>query len=280
MDKQFPVRLRTFLVPLFGAALYFAVQIIVGTGFVIFYQSTDIEPYFGSISVAIGIIMLPCLLLWLYFSKGLEKKEMFHQKISAATGISGAVIAMGMLGISGIYFYLLIRLSENIPVIEDSLLEYKKMVSDADITLASEKILYGVAVSLLLPVVEELLFRGIIMQEFLCTMGKVPAIILSGLIFGLMHGQPIQIGYAFICGMIISSVYYFSQSIYVSILTHVVFNFFGTSVIALIENSEQAMITLEYVEYTFIFFAVAAMMYLVYRWKNAQIREETKCGTS
>ncbi len=280
MDRHFPIRLRTFLVPLFGAALYFAVQLIVATGFVLIYHSTDVNPYIGSISVAVGIIMIPCLFLWLYFSKGLEKKEMFRQKISVTTGVSGTVIALGMLGVAGIYFYLLVRLSDSIPAIKDSLSEYMDMVSDEDITLVREKVLFGVAVSLIYPVIEEVLFRGIIMQEFLCTMGKVPAIILSGLIFGLMHGQPIQIGYAFICGMILSSVYYFSQSIYVSILTHAVFNFFGTVAVDLLADSEEAVIALEYIEYTFIFFAVAAMMYLVYRWKNAQNREETKCGTS
>lgn len=280
MDRHFPIRLRTFLVPLFGAALYFAVQLIVATGFVLIYHSTDVNPYIGSISVAVRIIMIPCLFLWLYFSKGLEKKEMFRQKISVTTGVSGTVIALGMLGVAGIYFYLLVRLSDSIPAIKDSLSEYMDMVSDEDITLVREKVLFGVAVSLIYPVIEEVLFRGIIMQEFLCTMGKVPAIILSGLIFGLMHGQPIQIGYAFICGMILSSVYYFSQSIYVSILTHAVFNFFGTVAVDLLADSEEAVIALEYIEYTFIFFAVAAMMYLVYRWKNAQNREETKCGTS
>lgn len=280
MDKRFPIRVRTFLVPLFGAALYLLVQLIVMFVFMLISRSADVNRHTGSISFAVAIVMLPCLILWLYLSKRLENKEILHRKLSVLTGISGAIIAIGMLGIVSIYFNLLVNLSKYFPVIEKSIIQYSEMVSDTEITLTYEKILYGIAVALLFPVIEELLFRGIIMQEFLSTMGRIPSIILSGLIFGLMHGQPIQIGYAFICGMIISSVYFYSRSIYISILTHTVFNFFGTNVTGLIEGNEQAKIALEYVEYAFIFLAVAAMMYLGFTWKKTQIREESACGTS
>lgn len=280
MGKRFPVRIRTFLVPLFGAALYFLVQLIVTFIFVLSVGSDDIYGYTGSIMIIVAIVMLPCLIVWLVLSKRLEKKEILRQKLSTTTGISGVIIAIGMLGIVNIYFAIIVNLSSYIPGIRESLFEYSEMVSDAAITLLSEKILYGFAVALLIPVVEELLFRGIIMQEFISTMGKIPAIILSGLVFGLMHGQPIQIGYAFICGMIISTVYYYSRSIYLAILTHVIFNFFGTTATGLIGNNEQAAIILEYIEYAFIFLAVAAMMYLGFTWKKTQIREETSCGTS
>lgn len=280
MDKHFPVRLRTFLVPLFGAALYLAVQLIVGIGFTLYLHSDDISGYSGSMAVAVAIIMLPCLVSWLNLSRKHENKDMLHEKISAKTAISGAIIAIGMLGVANLYFNLLINLSAYFPIIKTSMINYSEMVSDVDITLTHEKILYGIAVVLIFPVIEELLFRGIIMQEFLSTMGKMPAIILSGLIFGLMHFQPVQIGYAFICGMIISSVYFYTRSIYVAILTHMIFNFFGTTVIGFIEGNSQAAIALQYVEYAFILFAVAAMMYLGFRWKKTQIREGTSCGTS
>jgi len=280
LGKKFPIRIRTFVVPLFGVALYLLVQLMVMTAFVLFLPSENIYAHTGSISFTVAIIMLPCLIMWLFFSKRIEKKELLHQKISASAGISGVIIAIGMLGIVSLYFNLLVNLSEHFPVIEKSIIQYSEMVSDENITLGYEKILYGIAVALLYPVIEELLFRGIIMQEFLSTMGRIPAIILSGLIFGLMHGQPIQIGYAFICGMIISSVYFYSRSIYISILTHAVFNLFGTTVTGFIEGDEQAIIALEYIEYAFIFFAVAAMMYLGFTWKKTQIREESECGTS
>ena len=266
--------------PLFGVALYIFVQFIVVLVFMLVTRSSDLNGHSGSISFAVAIAMLPCLIMWLFFSKKIEKKEMLHQKCSAKTGISGVTIAIGMLGIVSIYFNLLVNLSTYFPIIEESIIQYSEMVSDVEITFTYEKILYGIAVALLFPVIEELLFRGIIMQEFLSTMGRTPAIILSGLIFGLMHGQPIQIGYAFICGMILSAVYFYSQSIYIAILTHAVFNFIGTNVAGFIEGHEQAINTLGYIEYAFIFFAVAAMMYLGLTWKKTQIREESSCGTS
>lgn len=280
MAKRFPIRLRTFLVPLFGAALYLAMQFIVVSAFMLITRSTDIDRYTGSITFTVAAIMLPCVILWLFLSIKYEKKELLRQRISVPRSVSAAVIAIGMLGITSVYFSVLIYLSDYFPAIRDSITQYSKMVSDVEITLAGEKILYGIAVALLYPIIEEILFRGIIMQEFLSTMGRIPAIILSGLIFGLMHGQPVQIGYAFICGMIISAVYVYSQSIYLSILTHAVFNFFGTTVTGLIEGKEQVIIALQYIEYAFIFFAFAAMMYLRFTCKKNQIREDSSCGTS
>lgn len=52
------------------------------------------------------------------------------------------------------------------------------------------------------PVAEEILFRGLILRK-LQPYGKRFAIVLSALLFGIFHGNPVQIPYAFLVGLVL-----------------------------------------------------------------------------
>ena len=68
-------------------------------------------------------------------------------------------------------------------------------------------ILAFISVAILAPIVEEIIFRGIIFNEADKYKGGAFPIIISALLFGLAHMQPIQIVYAFIVGLIFGFVY-------------------------------------------------------------------------
>ncbi|MCB9201817.1 MAG: CPBP family intramembrane metalloprotease [Flavobacteriales bacterium] len=80
-------------------------------------------------------------------------------------------------------------------------------------------------VGIIAPILEELLFRGIILQGLL-NKGKSPflAIFISSLLFGLIHLNPWQLVGAFILGSAIGFVYYRTQSILTAILLHIINN--------------------------------------------------------
>ena len=56
-----------------------------------------------------------------------------------------------------------------------------------------------IAVYILAPVVEEMVFRGVLLGELLKRINPVVSILFSATIFGLMHGISIHIGYDLIC---------------------------------------------------------------------------------
>lgn len=86
----------------------------------------------------------------------------------------------------------------------------------------------GLAAILLLviaaPVVEELLFRGIIQSRLEGAMPTWAAVVIQAALFGLIHGQPIQMGYAFVLGLAFGWMRHRSGSILPTVAAHVVFN--------------------------------------------------------
>ncbi len=72
--------------------------------------------------------------------------------------------------------------------------------------------------------VEELLFRGVILNNLL-PYGKTTAILVSALLFGLMHQNIEQLFYATVAGVVIGWIYLKTESIWVCVLLHFFNNF-------------------------------------------------------
>ena len=87
-----------------------------------------------------------------------------------------------------------------------------------------------ISIVVMAPIVEELLFRGG-MQGHLLRKWKNPAwaILVSALIFGIVHGNPVQMFFASILGLVLGWVYYRTGSLLPCMLMHFINN--GTSVL-------------------------------------------------
>ena len=86
------------------------------------------------------------------------------------------------------------------------------------------------AVCIVPAICEESLFRGVILQGFRGK-GKHFAVIMSALIFMLMHGGPDQTVHQFILGVILGYVFVYSGSIWVTIFIHFLNNFISVTMI-------------------------------------------------
>lgn len=85
------------------------------------------------------------------------------------------------------------------------------------------------AVCLIGPIIEELMFRGLIYNTFRRVFkSPVPAIVLSGVMFGIWHGNLIQTVYTSIMGMIVAYVYYKTGRLIFPILIHMLNNIIST----------------------------------------------------
>jgi len=84
-------------------------------------------------------------------------------------------------------------------------------------------ILQLISVGLVPAFCEELLFRGVVLSNLL-PYGKASAIVISSVLFGLMHGNAYQFVYATVAGLIMGSVYVLTDSIWCSILMHMINN--------------------------------------------------------
>lgn len=77
------------------------------------------------------------------------------------------------------------------------------------------------------PILEELIFRGVILKKFLEKYSPAKAIIFSAIIFGLAHMNPWQFIAAFFIGLAIGYIYWKTKSIWPGIFMHFANNSFS-----------------------------------------------------
>jgi hypothetical protein len=247
-------------VPLFGAALYYAV-IIISSGIAMLFLGERYESHMYFVHAISMVVLIPLVIIWVYVSELVEGKKLLRRQLSPPMVLSGVIIALGLLGVTMLYFYFAETVLAPLSFVQESIEEYEALLSVGDLTLF-EKIAYSVSITLLVPIVEELIFRGIILQEFLSTMKPVVAVILTAAVFAIVHVQPIQIGYAFLCGVVISAVYVLSRSIFLTIMLHGVYNFFGSVLQIIYPASEKWLNVLGIIYFAAIALSVVAVVYL------------------
>ena len=103
-------------------------------------------------------------------------------------------------------------------------------VSDPDITLAYQ-ILTVIAAVVAAPIVEELIFRGVVLRGFLSRMAPMPAIALQGVLFGFAHADPVRgvgnIGLGLVLsavGIALGTSAYMTRRIGPTVVAHAIFN--------------------------------------------------------
>lgn len=77
------------------------------------------------------------------------------------------------------------------------------------------------------PILEELIFRGVVLKGFLKKFNPTKAILFSALLFGIAHLNPWQFIAAFMAGIVIGWVYYKTRSIWAAIFIHFINNSFS-----------------------------------------------------
>lgn|SRR5690606_18013002 len=83
------------------------------------------------------------------------------------------------------------------------------------------------AIVIAAPIIEELIFRGIILEGLLQRYSPVKSIILSSVLFGIVHLNPWQFVSALVIGLFSGWVYYKTRKLSLSILIHLANNLFA-----------------------------------------------------
>lgn len=80
-------------------------------------------------------------------------------------------------------------------------------------------------VCILAPLSEELFFRGILLRRFMIKWSPQKSIIVSSILFGIIHFSPVTVVFAFLLGCILGYTYLKTKSIVVPMLIHSFSNF-------------------------------------------------------
>lgn len=194
--------------------------------------------YIGLQFVATALVMVPVLLLnnwdiqkamstatigggllaFLLMSWYLYAKDYFRKDVHTWSVISWPVLGgCTLLGLSSFAFLSELNEMFDLPnILENQFVDLSNSVGGV------------IMIVFIGPVLEELLFRGAILGTLLKKMKPWYAILLSALIFGIIHFNPAQIIYALLFGLILGRVYYVTGSLTLCILMHVIANGIST----------------------------------------------------
>lgn len=104
-----------------------------------------------------------------------------------------------------------------------------------------------IAIVVAAPIFEELIFRGIILDGLLSSQTPTKAIVISSILFGVVHLNPWQFVSAFMIGVFSGWVYYKTKNLTLSILIHFVNNAFAFGSMYFVDV--EAMIDMPLVEF-------------------------------
>lgn len=168
-----------------------------------------------------GIILLisAVLTLLIYFIvEKVKKSSIFKEAdIKPATGKQ---IGLSVVGALGAMFFMNFMLTI-LPIPQDLLGDLTSGVSKLTAYPFWQAIL---ANALLVPIMEEVLFRGYIFSRLEKAMPSIVAALISSVVFGICHGGLVWAIWAFLLGMFICVVRIKSRSIVPGIIIHIIMN--------------------------------------------------------
>lgn len=174
--------------------------------------------YANALYITIGraLILTPLLMLFMkrdvnydiYLGRHVEYGSFDKRWLLALipVGIGAAIGFNGLISLSGIANY------------SESYQQIDQIVYSG--SFAIQILASGIAA----PLAEEFLFRGMLHKRIRHFVKPVPCMIISSLIFGLIHGNIVQFVYAFLIGIILAYVYEKFKTIWAPVILHAAAN--------------------------------------------------------
>lgn len=164
-----------------------------------------------TLSMISGLITIAIVLAFYLIRRKKLSEALWLRPVPAPTLLTGAVLAPGLYVAVSAVLYLLPE-------------EWSESYSEAAAGLDSGTLTGVIAVALVAPIVEEFIFRGLMMNRLSRVMPGWLAVVLSAAVFGACHGHPVWFAYAFVLGAFFGFIDLRAGSILPSILGHMVFN--------------------------------------------------------
>ncbi|NES85180.1 MAG: CPBP family intramembrane metalloprotease [Moorea sp. SIO2B7] len=178
-------------------------------------------------------------------------------------------ILLFSLGSGQMIYYLLSYVA---PKIIETSLQQKLFLSSSETSLP---LLYNsltiISLVVIAPLVEEILFRGIILQRWAVKWGLTPAVIISSLVFGVLHFNLIGLS---VFGIMMALLYIKIRTLIIPIICHALNNSAVVifSLLPIIFNSKETVYTIEQVQSSWsvgiFYLVISAPLLILFIYKN------------
>ncbi len=295
------IKVRTFLVPLFFMILHLAVLNMMVFARV-FFHIASISPAEAealrqrlldsadSIGFMIEIgaqtyasffamfVLIPVYLFYICLRRKKGIQMLGWSSLPLKKVFASCAIVLGAMGLTQIWMVFLSQLDQS-SALGLQFQKYLKLMEVFEPSSGWMFVLEVITTVFLIPVGEELLFRGIIQDEFRRAFPAAVAIPATALLFAVFHGNFVQGSYVFAVGLTLSLAYYLTDHILVPIGMHVVYNFIGSGIFSHVAGfSDRGETVMMYVLYAAIPFMAAGIIFL-FRWRAKSLASEEPAGS-
>jgi uncharacterized protein len=254
-SKRFGVQILALLACTILGVFLFAAFSSMAMGLFPHIPKSTFETMDGSNDALIPFlkIVLPIQTFFVFGFAALLFAKLAHPQSSHYIGFRQPVasnhLLLGMAAmISGLYFVMLLATwNKAIPMPASWIGEEKKLeiltMKLLDMNSMPQFLYMLVCIGFLPAVCEELFFRGALQNVLIDWFGKKhawTAIIIVGIIFGIIHGQMQTVLPRIFMGVVLGFIYFYSNSIYTCILAHFINN--GLQVVAAYVGKQNANI--------------------------------------
>ncbi len=278
-DAPRAFRAGTILVPVGGMAVHFILSLLVffawtvGLAFSLarsegislqpaLEEATRLltEEWFARVAAVYSALQLLVFVPVLRVLGRQDPRALLLEKPRISDMIPSIPVMIGAMGVTALYFFALTALRPVVPFIDTELTNYEALQA----TLSGDDHLWiqVLGICLLVPVAEEVLFRGIIQGELRRAMPEGAAVAIQALLFALFHMSFVQSTYVLLPAVLLGLVYAWTRSLWVPILMHSVFNLMGTVLPRVAEASEAVGTAVVLVELAFILVGVICLVWI------------------
>lgn len=165
------------------------------------------------ISAIIGLVIF--IILYELDGKRYERPKFIEQITHIKPYRLGYIIILGIAGNIG-----LSRLLSLLPI-DNIMGSYE---NTQELLMAGKLLIQIVSISVLIPMTEELIYRGLVCERLKRLVGDKIAIVASAILFALFHFNLLQAIYAFIIGLVLGYLYIKYDNVMYCIILHSVAN--------------------------------------------------------
>lgn len=150
----------------------------------------------------------------------LKNKTEFKLELLSNITITGILLAIGC---SVLFYFLLDNCLD--PIFESIFPASEEGYQETINSLMKSPITSLLQVCIIAPIIEEILMRGFVLNGLENTYGITVGLIISSILFALLHFNMVQTLSAFVCGIILGLLYVKTGSILCCIIAHCGYNF-------------------------------------------------------
>ncbi len=219
--------IRNFLMALAAVVTYDMVSNGFMIGVSVFYSVDVLEDHYFMLDTISTAFLMALFLFWLYQIERKDKKKFLSCDTfqNMYWAMAFPIIGLGLSALSGIWLTWAELNLQDIAAISESLESFDETWS----TLGREAYIWELlSIVIIGPIVEELLFRGVVFHYFEKIRSGWFPIIFSALAFGIWHQEPVQVVYTAMIGIAYGMIYSKVRDLRITIILHMINNFLST----------------------------------------------------